>query len=206
MADIKATIAQARARLKVGEGENVDAGLINSLLAEADRMADDLIDNLKSANSESKNRKEKIRELQGELESKSEVITGLESKQNPNEELQNEVTGLREFKSKWFNNEKSKFESQFSEISKHPKFEKAMQKFKLPEKDGDKWDLSKLKDEEFEHNINALNELNELDYFAGEDKQPPFSPGKGGFFGEGKRSELAGKSTRERDRIWQKAN
>lgn len=44
---------------------------VNSLLAAANREADNIIDDLRNANSESKTRKEKIRELQNELESKA---------------------------------------------------------------------------------------------------------------------------------------
>jgi len=44
---------------------------VNSLLAAANREADNIIDDLRNANSESKTRKEKIRELQSELENKA---------------------------------------------------------------------------------------------------------------------------------------
>jgi len=55
---------------QIADKLGTDSPEVSSLLAAANREADNIIDDLKSANAESKQRKEKIRELQSELDGK----------------------------------------------------------------------------------------------------------------------------------------
>lgn len=71
-----------------------DSGEAKALLADAKREAQTIIDDLKSANGESKSRKEQIRELKAELESK-EDFTATESK------LKAEIESLRKVKAEY---------------------------------------------------------------------------------------------------------
>lgn len=71
-----------------------DSGEAKALLADAKREAQTIIDDLKSANGESKARKELIRELKAELESK-EDFTHTESK------LKAEIESLRKVKAEY---------------------------------------------------------------------------------------------------------
>ena len=71
-----------------------DSGEAKALLADAKREAQTIIDDLKSANGESKARKEQIRELKAELESK-EDFTHTESK------LKAEIDALRKVKAEY---------------------------------------------------------------------------------------------------------
>ena len=71
-----------------------DSGEAKALLADAKREAQTIIDDLKSANGESKARKEQIRELKAELESK-EDFTATESK------LKAEIESLRKVKAEY---------------------------------------------------------------------------------------------------------
>ena len=71
-----------------------DSGEAKALLADAKREAQTIIDDLKSANGESKSRKEQIRELKAELESK-EDFSATESK------LKAEIESLRKVKAEF---------------------------------------------------------------------------------------------------------
>lgn len=71
-----------------------DSGEAKALLADAKREAQTIIDDLKSANGESKARKEQIRELKAELESKEDFTT-TESK------LKAEIESLRKVKAEY---------------------------------------------------------------------------------------------------------
>ena len=71
-----------------------DSGEAKALLADAKREAQTIIDDLKSANGESRARKEQIRELKAELESK-EDFTHTESK------LKAEIDALRKVKAEY---------------------------------------------------------------------------------------------------------
>ena len=71
-----------------------DSGEAKALLADAKREAQTIIDDLKSANGESKARKEQIRELKAELESK-EDFSATESK------LKAEIESLRKVKAEF---------------------------------------------------------------------------------------------------------
>ena len=77
---IKEILDRIKTKLPADAGEE-----INALLADARREADTILDDLKSANSESKSRKDKLRELQSEIETLKTEAETLKSKQNTDE-------------------------------------------------------------------------------------------------------------------------
>ena len=77
---IKEILDRIKTKLPADAGEE-----INALLADARREADTILDDLKSANSESKSRKDKLRELQSEIETLKTEADTLKSKQNTDE-------------------------------------------------------------------------------------------------------------------------
>lgn len=155
--DIKALLAQVRQLI----GDEAVAK-ISSVLKEIETGVEDLVDSLKTANTESKNRKIKIRELE---DSKSDLEGQLETlkKENNAEEL----TTLREFKQKTLTSQRESLGKQIETISKHPNFAKAEKLLKLPAADAKGVrDYSKMPDADLEFNVSKLQELNDLDYFG----------------------------------------
>jgi hypothetical protein len=158
--DIKALLAQVRQLI----GDEAVAK-ISSVLKEIETGVEDLVDSLKTANTESKNRKIKIRELE---DSKSDLEGQLETlkKENNAEEL----TTLREFKQKSLTSQRESLGKQIETISKHPNFAKAEKLLKLPAADAKGVrDYSKMPDADLEFNVSKLQELNDLDYFGQSD-------------------------------------
>lgn len=89
---------------------------INSLIADAIREADDMTDGLAAANKESKGRKEKIRELESELESAKDQL----SKNDPAQHSQ-ELKRLQEVEGKYnefLKSQEAELRSKWTEASK----------------------------------------------------------------------------------------
>lgn len=128
---------------------------------------------LTAANAESKQRKLKIRELEGKQED-SDVNT--QALNNKITELQEKVddptTSKRmeelEMKVKDYQKKANDaFVQSFDQIHEHDRFEDAKHKFVIPEKDEDgniKWDT--ISEEQRNANATALEELNSLKYFG----------------------------------------
>jgi len=155
--DIKALLTQLRQQL----GDEAVAK-VSSVLKEIETGVDDIVDSLKAANAESKNRKTKIHELE---ELKSDLEGQLEAlkKENNAEELNK----LREFRQNYLTAQRQNLGKEIENISKHPNFVKAEKLLKLPEADAKGVrDFSKLTDEDLEYNLSKLQELNALEYFG----------------------------------------
>jgi len=74
-------IKEILAKIKTNLGADASAE-ITGLLADAERQATDVLDSLSSANKESASRKARIRELETELETKTDELTKLSSTDN----------------------------------------------------------------------------------------------------------------------------
>lgn len=190
------------AKVDVGEDGKVDAGAVKSLLKRIEAEYEDTLDNLRTANAESKKRKELIRdELKPKIEQYEDEIIVLKKKAN-DETLKEELETLRGFKKTYLKSKRDELKTQFGKIMSHPNFEKAKDRFIIPEKaDGDEdYDFSKLKDDEIEKNINTLNDLNSLDYFAVQDdnnnrQKPPVDGNRFKQINDDKPVEIENRST-----------
>lgn len=136
----------------------------------------DLVAGKSASDSESKNRKLKIREQDGVLEDRDIKISELQKKIDSFDDLA--IKKERDTYSLKYKNalkfQQDYFKNNFEVIEKHPKFEEILKtKFKIPEKDGDKYSWDKLKDEDWEQNIQTFNELNSLKYFEATQKLFP---------------------------------
>jgi hypothetical protein len=157
--DIKEVVQEIRTRL--GEEE---LPKVETYLKEIERNFLSVVDDLKAANAESKSRKLKLRELQEQLENVQAEAEKLKDT-SALDELKKENEQLKEFQKQIFNQNKEKFMKEFSEIAKHPAFEKIKDKIKLPEPDGENWKFESLTDEDVQYNLQKLNEYKELGIF-----------------------------------------
>ena len=125
----------------------------------------DTLDNLRVSNTESKNRKIKIRELEPQLEDLRDKVELMET--NPDKtEMETKLKSLEEFKSGYLKTQRTTFVSELGKITQHPNWEKASGRFVLPEtKEGEEMDINKLTDEQLESNIKNLADLHSLGYF-----------------------------------------
>ena len=171
MGEVKEFIAKIREQL---EGDDINVAGIKSLLKQVEAGNEDTLDSLRLANSESKKRKEKIRELTPQIETLTDRISDLEQL-GDNSELETEVKSLREFKQGQIKHQTEKFVAGFGEITEHPNFDKAKSKFILPEKaeNEESYDFTKVAQADMEKNITALEDLNSLEYFANDEKPKP---------------------------------
>ena len=164
--DIKKLLEQVRSQL---DGETAEK--VNSVLKEIETGVVDIVDSLKAANSESKSRKLKIRDLEEKI-SDYEVQVEKLQKESDTTELTKELESLKAFKSEVITRQRESFTNRFKEIKSHKNFEKAAKLFTLPEPDKDgEYDFSKLEDSDFDRNIQKLNELDALDYFGEQSKK-----------------------------------
>jgi hypothetical protein len=156
-------------------GENIDVGKIKQYLKSMKSEHDALTERLGEVNTESKDRKLKLRELQKQIEDKDVQLSELEKKSDTTT-LQTELTALKEFKAGVLKQQRESFVAAYGKIKDHPNFEKAKGFFVLPEADKDGkvlWD--KLADDAMEKNIVELDRLQKLDYFA--EVKPPQTHG-----------------------------
>lgn len=149
-----------------------NATTINPLLKEIEAEYNDVLDSLKAANTESKNRKLKLRELESEKEEWETKLSELQDKADTSH-LESELQELREYKQTVFKNNRDSFINRFAEISKHPNFEIAKSKFNVPEKKGEKLDWESLEEDKMAANIKQLKELDDLKYFSAQNTFRP---------------------------------
>ena len=165
--DISKQIEQVRSKLT-----DEQLSTVGSVLKEIESGFLELSNDLSAANSESKARKLKIRDLEKEKEDHEVKITELQGKIDSfdNEPLIKERDQYKIKYSNILNAQKQSFVTQFTKIQEHPNFEKAKSKFNIPdikEIDGKQvidWDG--LTEEQLEKNITVLNDLNSLEYFG----------------------------------------
>jgi hypothetical protein len=154
------------------EQETPEVAKVKSILKKLENEEIEMIESLRFANTESKKRKEKIRdELNPKIEELSDKILELE-KRNNTEELESELTELKKYKTTVLDQNKKNFITKFSTISKHPNFEKAKEKFTLPEPDDKgEYDFAKQEDDTIQKNSETLTFLESLDYFKTQEKK-----------------------------------
>lgn len=139
-----------------------DLSQLNADLAEIVRKADRTQSDITAANDESATRRVKIKDLETEITTHKTKITELEGRPDP-VELQNTITAQNTKISGLMKGQRATFESRFALVSKHPNFETSKGFYKLPDPD-DKgvYDLSKMTDEDLEHNLNKLAEYDQV--------------------------------------------
>lgn len=131
-----------------------------------------LIDDLKAANAESKERKLKLREMQTQLDEAGEKVKEFEGKVNDPAQKQ-ELDALKQFKADVLKVRRESFSGEFAKIAKHPNFEKAKEQFKLPKpSESGEYDFTKAADADIEHNLAKMAEYNKIGFF-GETEQSP---------------------------------
>ena len=166
--DITNAIEQVRSKLGEEKSPEVENELteISTSFGKMDREVSELQGALKSANHESMTRRielNKVNQRVTELETKNEELT----KDSTSDELQKEVDALRDFKSGIIQSGRDDFVKGFAKITSHSNFEKAIEEFVLPEKnaEGD-YDFKKVSADDMDKNVEALERLNRIDYFA----------------------------------------
>ena len=141
----------------------------------------ELNNSLAAANSESKDRKIKIRGLETKIEdfdiekgNWEKEKTGFEEKLNDTT-MSKENEDLKAFKTNILKSQRQKFILSFEEISKHENWESAKSLYNIPtekdDKDKLKWDA--ITDEQMEININKFDEHSTLNLFGANNKPSP---------------------------------
>ena len=177
--ELKEQLDQIRSVVPADKQESVSV-----VLKDIENEVIDLKASLASANSESKNRKLKLRDLEKDIEDRDIKITELDKKISSFDTsgLKKELETYKAKYSSALKVQKDSFLNAFGEIEKHPNYEPVLsKKFKVPEKKDGKPDWDILNDEDWEHNLQTFNELQELKYFDStkEPKLPDGSKGAG---------------------------
>lgn len=172
---IKELVDQVRSQLPSEVLDKVGAAL-EQIKAEGLNLSDSLT----AANNESKGRKIELREVKEKFQTveieRDEWKKKYESFDNS--DLMNERDVFKNKYESLINAQKSVFINSFEKIKSHPKFEKAKERFIIPEEKDNKIKWDALTIEQLEKNISTLNDLNSLDYFE-DIKHPGTYPGKG---------------------------
>jgi len=135
-------------------------------------------DDVDSLYGESKRRQEKITELEPKLQTYEDEIEQLKRKADTTV-MEQELTDLRKYKTAVLKQNKETFITKFSGITQHDNFEKAKDKFTLPEADEEgKYDFSKLDDDVIQKNSETLTFLESLDFFKTKDTKPVVTDGQ----------------------------
>jgi len=176
--EIKDIIAQVRAKLPA-EGIPAEVG---SLLSDVIRRGDELLSDRSAANNESKTRKEKIRELESNIETLNTEITTAKTELETEKKNSEELTG---FKTKWEADKTARDEKNKTQWDETAKL------FDLPETDERSAQMIKLKQyykmgdkitpEDIAFNIAKSKEHQDLGLYKVNKAEPPENPkGKGG--------------------------
>lgn len=149
------------AKIRTGLGENspqfeADLKGIESAVSELTRKVADQEETIHQVNNESKTRKLKIREYEGQVEDLQIKLDALQSK---NPELEKELTELREFKTNKAKEARNTWTTKFEKVKESPAFEKVKSRFII----NDDW--SSVSDEEIGKNLSKLAEYEELGIF-----------------------------------------
>ena len=153
--------------------EKPDAAKVKSILKMLESEENETVESLRFANTESKKRKEKIRdELNPKIEELADEIVELKKKTNT-ETLETEIVELKKYKSTVLENNKKNFITNFSKVSKHSNFEKVKDKFSLPEpNDKGEYDFTETVDEVIQKNSETLTFLEDVDFFTIQETKP----------------------------------
>ena len=177
---IKDLIEQVRSQISSEDSEKVSV-----LLEQIKNEATNLIASKAAVDTEAKDRRLKLREVESKLQDieieRDEYKVKFESYDDT--PLKKELNEVKDKYSNLIVNQAKSFETFFNVVKTHPKFEKAKSRFKLPPGDNGELDFSKLTPEDIEHNINVQNDLQQLEYF---DEVSKITPDTGKRYFDGK--------------------
>ena len=143
-------------------------------------------DSARVASSEAKDRKLKLRDLQGQIENieieRDEWKTKFESYDDT--ELKKERDIYKAKYQNFINNQKTAFLDFFEKASSTDQWGKVKDEYKIPEKDGDEYKWDKLELDDFENNIAKMNYHNKLGLFEVQQQPPKANTGKVFFDGK----------------------
>lgn len=143
---------------------------ITPVLKEIEIGVVSLIENVKDASAESKARKLKIREMQGQINDMDVDIDDLRKKADTSE-LTAQLKELETFKAGVQEETRKSFLNRFNAVKEDPRFEKASTFLKLPEAgENGEMDFESITNDEMAHNLTELKKLDQLDYFSNEEK------------------------------------
>ena len=159
---IKELIDQVRSQISSEDSEKVGI-----LLEQIKNEASDLQSSKAAVDTESKNRRIKLRELESEIEGLKIERDDFKTKYDSFDDspLKQRLQELESKYSSSLQTQVRSFQTFFDSVKDHPKFEKAKSRFKIPEGDNGALDFSKLAPEDIEHNISVQNDLQQLEYF-----------------------------------------
>lgn len=166
---IKELIDRVRSKLSSEELEQV-----NSLLSEIARAEAEILADRSAANEESKNRKNKIRELETTIE---EINGKLEAANNTIADNETKTKELEEYKTKW---ESAKIEREKNNLEK---WNKLKTRFDVKETDSNYDKVQKLKSyyvfdeeitpEQIQKNLELMKRDEDLGLFSTDERKPP---------------------------------
>ena len=163
LSKLRTKIEALASKDKLEEG---DLSQLNADLSEIERSADRIQSDLTAANNESAERRVTINDLEKKVKDKDTEIAELSKRPDP-KELEQTIQTQKDKISTLMKGQRTNFENRFKSVSKHQKFEATKKFFKLPEADKDgNYDLSKMSEEDLEHNINKMAEYDEAEMFG----------------------------------------
>lgn len=172
---IKEILAEVRESLT-----DEELSKVSTMLKEIERTADNIVDDLKSANAESKSRKLKIRELEKEIDTLKEQGSELETIKKEMEELKSYKEKYEEYQQKQIQTKKNEWEEKLKLLTvpeddpNYQKFQKIREKFILPEKE------EELTIDVIEKNLERFSLLETAGLFGGSKEIPENPQGSGG--------------------------
>ena len=160
-----------------------DLDKVGALLEEIKSEGISISDSLSAVNSESKNRKIKIKELQDQLETLSIERDDFKNKFEgfDTSTLENEREQYKKKYHSLLDGQRNAFAAALEKVKDHPNWDKAKSMFKMPEEKDGKIDWATLAPEDIEHNINKWSELEKLGYFESQQRGGP-EGGKAGAY------------------------
>lgn len=139
---------------------------VGAVLEEARAEGKSLSDSLSAANNESKSRKIKLRELEGQFEDKDIEIIGLQKKIEAFDiaPIEQERDNYKERYSNLIKGQKNTFVDFINNVQETPQWDKVKSEYEIPQKDG-KPDFESLDGDVLEKNLTRMNYHQQIDYF-----------------------------------------
>lgn len=145
---------------------------VEGQLKQIERSYAAMVEDVRIANSESKDRRLKLRDVESKL---SEYETEIEQLKNDTTvaDLTKQVEGLKSFQSQIYKQNRDTFKNKVDTYSKNSTFEKVTPLLSIPVKD-DKFDFDAMDDTAVKSGLEKLNEYEQLGIF---ETQTPHKPG-----------------------------
>lgn len=139
---------------------------VEGMLKQVERSYAAMAEDVRIANSESKERRLKLRDAEQKL---SEFETEVEKLKNDTtvSELTKQVESLKGFQSQVFKQNRDAFRAKIETYTKHPAFEKVAPILGIPKKD-DKLDIDGMDDSAIQAGFSKLTEYEQLGVFDGQ--------------------------------------